>query len=624
MFINSFIVNPNELNLQMKYIEYNIEKTREAYGLNTVKKYIFPEMKELSPEIMNRNINTVDNVRIVDYDSTLASDKQLQSNTNFYTFNSGDIVNYVINGKESPVFITAREIDKNKLPNKEYLNTTYRYTHGFGVVFNPINKVTPEGQIDFIVNGIKMDSTDPNLKILEPRIYYGELTSDYVLVGASNGLKEVDFDGNKECVYDGKGGIKLNFLNRLLFSIKYSDINMLISGYISSDTKILLNREIINRAKMALPFLNIDEDPCIVLTDDGKLKWVLDAYTTSEYYPYAQNYGSMNYIRNSVKVVIDAYNGTTKCYIVDKNDPIIKMYKNIYKDVLLDEPIPQDIAKHLRFPEALFEIQTEKMKKYHLEPTDAAIFFSNTDLWDVAKYAYHSTDVLEDIHPYYNMIKLPGQIGEKEELILMRPFTPSGGTKHNMVSWLAVRNSSKNYGEMVLFSFPKNTNILGPDQVNVKITQIDKISKDISLWDQKGSNAYKGDLLVIPIEDSVLYVQPIFIKAESESSIPEMREIVVGYQKGDEFKYGIGNTLDESLNDLFKGTFNFTTGGTNTVPASQDDTNNLNVNIHNNESQNGLDSNTKVDEDLINEIKSKYTDLKKQLNDYGSLIEKLK
>lgn len=600
--VQSLVVGPNEFNVESPYLKHNIEKTREAYKIDKIREYQFSNMQELSPDIINRNLETKNNIRVVDIKSTLDSDVQLQSNTNFYTFNDGDIINYSINGKETPVFITAREIAKDRLPDKSYLNTMYKYTHGYGIVINPINRLTPEGQIDFILSGLRMKSADPNLNILQPRVYYGELTKDQVIVNAANGLNEIDLDGNSETRYEGKGGIKLNLLNRLLFALKYGDFNMLISGY-ANDATLLLNRQVVSRAQRAVPFLLVDRDPYIIPTADGKLKWVLDAYTTSSDYPYSQNYGSINYIRNSVKVIVDAYDGTVKYYIIDKNDPLIKTYSNTYPGVFSDEPIPADVAQHMRYPELLFKIQTEMLKRYHIKPEDVSVFYSKQDLWDIAKYSTDkNANELKEIDPYYNMIKLPGGIGEREELILMRPFTPSGELKHNMVSWLAVRNSFENYGEMILFTFPKNTNIFGPNQVEVKINQIDKVSKDMTLWGQSGSDVYKGSLLVIPIENSVLYVEPIYIRAAGTSSIPEVREIIVGYQRGDEFKYGIGTNLDDALNNLF---------GTAVQPPVTPQT-----------PQEGdrEDVNDKVIDDII----KKYDDLRRQLDELGNLINELR
>ena len=617
LFTQSILVTPNVLEYEKPYLANNISETRKAYGLDKIKTYDFPTTQELTPEILARNDDTMRNVRIVDIKSTLDSDLQLQSNTAFYSFKDGDIINYDINGKETPVFITAREIDKNKLPDKTYLNATYRYTHGYGVVMNPINKITPKGQVDFIMSGLDNKSIDPSLSIDRPEIYYGELTQDHVITQARD-LDEITYDGSKTTSYTGTGGIKLGFINKLLFSIKYSDFKMLISGY-TNDARLLLNREIVSRANMALPFLTIDNDPYIILTSDGKLKWVLDAYTTTDRFPNAQNYGNINYIRNSAKIVIDAYDGKVECYIIDKTDPIIKTLSSIYPEAFSDKELPAEVAEHTKYPESLFTIQTEMLKKYHILPDKVNDFYSQLDLWDIAKHpiSRNSTE-LQEIEPYYNMVKLPDELGDKAELILMRPFTPFGSQKHNMVSWLAVRNSSDKYGEIILFNFPKRTNILGPNQVEVKINQIDKISEDMTLWGQSGSDVYKGNLLVIPIENSVLYVEPIYMRATGTSASPEVKEIVVGYQSGDEFMYGIGANLNKALEDLFSGQIVTPPAGGTTGEDTTPDENTDNEPTQNGETQTGLDSKK------IDEIMSKYDEMKKQLEELGELIEGLK
>lgn len=606
VFTQSIFVTPNVLKYEKQYMSNNISETRKAYNLDKIKTYNFSDTQKLTPEILTRNDDTMRNVRIVDIKSTLDSDLQLQSNTAFYSFKDGDIINYNINGLETPVFITAREIDKNKLPDSNYMNTTYRYTHGYSVVINPINKFTSKGQVDFIVSGLDNKSVDPALKVTRPEIYYGELTKDHVITQAKD-LEEITYDGSKTTTYSGKGGIDLNLFNKLLFSMKYSDFKMLISGY-TNNAKLLLNREIVSRARMALPFLEIDSDPYIIPTSDGKLKWVLDAYTTTDKFPNAQHYGNINYIRNSAKIVIDAYDGKVECYIIDKTDPIINTLAGIYPEAFSDKELPVDIAQHARYPELLFRIQTEMLTRYHIMPDKVDDFYSQSDLWDIAKHPVdNNQSELEVIEPYYNMIKLPGELGDKAELILMRPFTPYGSQKHNMVSWLAVRNSSENYGEMILFNFPKSPNTLGPYQVEVKINQISKISEDMTLWGQGGSEVYKGNLLVIPIENSVLYVEPIYMRAAGTSATPEVQEIIVGYQNGDEFVYGIGNNLSAALANLFSSQGAIPPAGGTTQGTTQ-----------NGNTQPG------IDQDKINQIISKYDELKKQLEELGKLIEGLR
>lgn len=626
----SFIVKPNESDLEKAYLKNNMEQTRLAYGIDKIKSYQFPVMKDLTPDIINRNLETKDNIRIVDYESTLRSNIQLQSNTNFYTFANGDIINYNVNGKDIPVFITAREIDKRKLSVQNYINNTFKYTHGYGVVVNPINKLTPQGQVDFLLSGLRMDSVDKkSLNIKEPRIYYGELTDDHVIVNPADKkkLNEVDYDGTTETNYSGKGGIKLDWFDRCLFALKYGELNMVISGNVTSDSTLLLNRQVVTRAQMAVPFLTVDSDPYIVLTSDGRLKWVLDAYTTTNDFPYAQNpenYTNFNYIRNSVKITVDAYDGSVKYYIIDKEDPLIKAYNKSYPGIFTEESLPADITSHLRYPEELFKIQTNVLKRYHLDPKDKklgndniATFYTNQDMWNIAKYPDNAASGgVKDIDPYYNMVKLPGEYGKKEELILMRPFTPSG-QKHNMVSWLAVRNSTDNYGEMILFNFPKNTNILGPDQVEVNINQISEISENMTLWGQGGSDVFKGSLLVIPIEDSVLYVEPIYIQSKSTSSIPQVRKIVVGYQQGNDFKHGVGDTLDAALNNLFAGI-----SATPVEPVKPSETTTQPDGGTATPTTPATPSTDK--QKTIEDITAKYNEIKKQLDDLGNMLDQLK
>jgi len=591
--IQTVFVKPNEIEYEKSYLKDNMIETRAAYGLDKVKSYDFSKIEDLTPAIIEKNRNTIDNIRVVDYKPTLESNKQLQSNTNFYTFANGDILNYTINGKEIPVLISAREINTANLQDQNFVNKTFKYTHGYGVVVNPINKLTAQGQVEFLLSGLKMDSVDKTtLNIKEPRIYYGEMTNNFVIVSPESAGKEaeIDYDGttvnyfNPKNTEDSKDAekISLNLLNRFLFAAKYMDANLLVSSNISSDSKILLNRNVVERAQKGVPFLKVDSDPALTITSDGRLKWVLDAYTLSNNYPYAQTFytqndedtdlqelDGINYIRNSVKITVDAYDGTVKYYIVDKTDPIIQAYQKVYPGIFSKDPLPQDIASHMRYPETLFKVQTEVMKKYHLDPQkDANItnFYTNQDAWNIAKYPdkNNTSTGVKDIDAYYNMIKLPGNLGSKEELILMRPFTPSQ-EKHNMVSWLAVRNSKDNYGEMILFNFPKTTNIIGPDQFEVNINQISEISEKMTLWGQSGSEVFKGSLLVIPVENSILYVEPIYIRSQGTSSIPQVKKVIVGYQQGADLKHGIGDNLEGALNDLFGGALKSTSAQQTTV-----------------------------------------------------------
>ncbi len=641
--IQNFFVSPNETIYEKDFIKNNMQETRGAYGLDKIKTHDFSTVKDLTPQILENNKNTIDNIRVVDYVPTLNSNKQLQSNTNFYTFANGDILNYTVNGKEIPVMISAREINSQNLQNQNFINKTFKYTHGYGVVINPINKLTSQGTVEFLLSGLKMDTVDKqNLNITEPRIYYGELTNNYVIVNPKESGKEaeIDYDGTTLSYFDGGNSnkIKMGLLNRALFSLKYMDMNILISSNINSKSQMLLNRNVVERAQMGVPFLKVDSDAAMTITADGRLKWVLDAYTTSNNYPYAQEFytqsnepdlralNGINYIRNSVKITVDAYDGTVKYYIIDKEDPIIKAYEKVYPDIFSKEPLPEDIASHTRYPETLFKIQTEVLKKYHLDPDaheeNINNFYTNQDAWSIAKYPDEtSPDKVRDIDAYYNMIKLPGDLGKTEELILMRPFTPSAG-KHNMTSWLAVRNSKDNYGEMILFNFPKNTNILGPDQVEVSINQISEISEYNTLWGQGKSNVFKGSLLVIPIENSVLYVEPIYIQSKSDSSIPQVKKVVVGYQEGADFKHGIGDNLEDALNNLFNGALKLTDNKLPTV--DQKDSGVTVPQVDTPSGEPAQPSGGQLDQEKLDELQKKLDDLMKQSQEINDLIKSLR
>jgi uncharacterized membrane protein (UPF0182 family) len=483
---------------------------------------------------------------------------------------------------------------------------------------NSINKITSQGQVEYIMSGLRMRMSDESLVVNQPRIYYGEMTNGQVIVNA-NGIDEIDYDGNESYRYTGRGGLRMNMLNRLLFALENQDLNLITSNYVK-DATLLLNRNVAARAQRAFPFLRIDKDAYIVLTDEGNLMWVLDAFTYTDQYPYAQKSGGVNYIRNSVKVVIDAYNGDTTYYIMDSDDPIIRRYAKIYPGVFKDEPLPVSLQKHNRFPELLFNIRADILRRYHLDASESSTFYSQQDLWAIAKkQAQQRSDETENIEPYYNLLKLPGGLGEHEELILMLPYTPSGENKNNMVSWLAVRNSYDNYGEMIVFEFPKNTNVFGPNQVEVKINQIDRISTNMTLWGQAGSDVYKGNLLVIPIEDSVLYVEPIYIRAAGVSSIPEVREIVVGYQDGDEFVYGIGTNLELALDDLFDGISVAPSGGVGSDSAGPV----RDAATQTQRAEGGPDMTEEERAAALAELNQKYDEIRKALDSLGELIDRL-
>lgn len=549
--VQGLVVNPNEKDKESEYLEYNIAMTREAYDLEGITEIEISGTEVLTPQMLTDNAGTIENIRVLDYQSAIRTNTQIQSNTLFYTFIDGDIVNYNLNGTERPVFISARELAPDQLPDNSYINRTYRYTHGYGIVMNPMNETNSQGQIEFILSGLDHESKYENLMVTRPELYYSELNYGYVVVDANSDSNiEINYDGKQETKYIGEGGIKLNFLNRLLYAAKYGDFNLITSSYAKGAT-LLPNRQIVERAQLGVPFLTIDSDPYILLTDEGKLVWVVDAYTTTDEFPYSQRTEGLNYIRNSVKIIIDAYDGKATYYIIDEEDPLINAYDAIYPGIFTREDLPGFVKEHMKYPENLFELQTEMLKKYHLTADDVDVFYSQQDLWDIAKYpADGNAGSLVDIDSYYVTIKLPN-VSEEPELVLIRPFTPKSTQRHNMVAWLNVRNSFENYGELILYKYPKNVNLLGPNQIEVKINQIDSVSKNMTLWGQSGSDVYKGSLLVIPIENSVLYVEPIYIEASGTASIPEVRQIITGYQVGDQFIYGIGSNVSEALVNMF-------------------------------------------------------------------------
>ena len=520
--VNITVVDPNEMTVQSSYIQHNVDYTRAAYGLNSAFEYDYEIRHDLNQEKIDANLNTIHNIRINDFDQTVKILNQLQSLKTYYSFTDTDVVTYTLDGKPTAVSIAAREINTEKLEKsaKTYVNTKMRYTHGMGVVINKMNTVNDLGQPDFIVKDIPVVSSYDELKIAEPRIYYGETKNDYVIVGTKNG--ETDDVYTSGYFYQGSSGIGLNLLNRIILAVKEADFNMLISDQISANSKILLNTNIIDRVNKVAPFLEYDSDPTIVIDDDGSLKWIIDAYTTTEYYPYSQYSGDINYIRNSVKVVIDAYHGTTKFYIIDKNDPIVMSYAKIYPYLFENSDFPSSLKEHVRYPMDIFNIQATMLQKYHIK--DALNFYQKKGVWSFANEKT-AENVTQPVKPYYNYMSVESG---KTELVLMIPYTLAN--KDNMISWVATRCTGEDYGKMVIYNFSQSENISGPYQIENRIDSDDNLSKDISLWESSGSSVIRGNLLVIPVENNLLYVEPIYITSgEGGSSLPQIARIVMTY-----------------------------------------------------------------------------------------------
>lgn len=547
--VQSFVVSPNEFSRERPYIKNNIELTQAAYGLSDVERVGFGEVQDITNIDTEKNKNTIDNIRINDYRPIIQVYNQLQGIRMYYRFNDVDIDRYNIDGKPTEVFLSARELDKNRLSEqaRSWINMHLVYTHGYGAVVTPVNKVTPEGQPEFTVKDIPPKG---DIKIDRPEIYFGELTDDYVIVNTD--AKEFDYpagsgEENIYTVYQGESGTKLNFFNRVLYTVYTGDIRLLFSGDIGSDSRILINRNITDRIQRIAPFLMYDEDPYLVI-DGGKLYWMLDAYTVNNNFPYSSAYtiggSQFNYIRNSVKVVVDAYDGSTDFYIYDSDDPVIKVYEGIFPTLFKSfEEMPEGLKAHVRYPQTMFDIQSDIYRTYHMN--DEQVFYNKEDLWEIAKERYQ--DEVQDIESQYVYMRLPEE-SEDENFILMVPYTPA--TKNNMISWMA-GYVNEDTGEPVLrvYDFPKNIHVYGPLEVESRIDEDANISQQITLWNQSGSSVIRGNTLVIPIDKSILYVEPLYIASSNENSIPEVRRIIVS----DGSKIVMADTIDEALNGLIGG-----------------------------------------------------------------------
>lgn len=539
--VQNYVVSPDEINKESKYLERNIEYTQYAYGLDEVDTRNFASVNSLTATDIENNPEAINNIRINDYEPTKKFYNQTQSIRQYYTFNGVDVDRYMIDGEYTQVFLSAREIDESKI-SEEWLNRHLKYTHGYGITLSRVDKITASGQPDMLIQNIPPESDIPEIQITRPEIYFGELTDNYILVNTNE--QEFDYPdgaGNKYNQYDGTAGIKLNLLNRFMFTVREQQLKILVSTNITSDSKIIINRDVTKRVSTIMPYLSYEKDPYMV-TVDGKLYWIIDAYTTSSNYPYSEPYASdtsINYVRNSVKVVIDAYNGTTDYYIVDETDPIAmtmqKIYPALFKGI---DQMPEGLRAHLRYPNALFSIQASVYQRYHME--DVAVFYQNEDKWAIANEIYGITK--QQMSPNYYIMKLPGE--SQAEFVNTIPYTPMD--KQNMMSLLVARNDGEHYGELVLYQLPKNKIIYGPEQIEAQIDQNTEISKEFSLWNSSGSTYTRGNMFVIPIENSLIYVEPVYLEA-TNSSIPEVKRVIVAYN--DRIAYE--ETLEEALISLF-------------------------------------------------------------------------
>ena len=545
--IRRAVVLPNESTKERPYILNNIEATRIAYGLDKIKEEEFPVKEEISFEDIEKNKETIGNIRLWDWRPIQQTLKQIQAIRLYYDFYSVDIDRYYFNGTYQQVIISPRELDSAKIPEKArtWINERLTYTHGYGVVVSPVNKISGEGLPYLLIKDIPPVSS-VNITITRPEIYYGEITKGYVVVKTK--AKEFDYpkgDDNVYSTYEGSGGLPVSSLwRRILFSIKYSNLQILLTTNFTPESRIMIYRNIQERVKKVAPFLSYDNDPYIVISKEGKLFWIQDAYTISNNYPYSTPFkGYLNYIRNSVKVIIDAYNGTMNFYIVDQKDPLVKVYQNIFPQLFKNfDQMPDDLKEHIRYPKDLFQIQAELYSTYHM--LDADVFYNKEDYWSIPNEIYAENEI--KVEPYYIVTKLPGH--QREEFILMTPFTPS--TKDNMIAWLAAKNDQPEYGDLIVYKFPKEKLIFGPMQIEARIDQDSEISQQLTLWGQKGSTVIRGNLLVIPIEKSIIYVEPLYLRAE-KGEIPELKKVIVS--NGSDVM--MGNNLEDALGKLFARTF---------------------------------------------------------------------
>ena len=539
--VQQYVVRPNELDRELPYIERHIEMTRAAYGLEQVAEREFEQEFEFSPSFPEEHAGILENVRLWDWRPLLDTYAQLQELRPYYDFIEVDVDRYVIDGKLRQVMLAARELTSASLQNPSWVNRHLQYTHGYGLVMSPSSRVTPQGLPDFIILNIPSESRAPGLEVSRPEIYYGEQEADYVVVKTRR--PEFDYgsgDQNVTTFYEGEGGVPVGgFLRRIAFAARVGTLNLLLSRDITPDSRVMLYRTIGERVRRLAPFLRYDSDPYLVLAQ-GRLFWIVDAYTQSFRYPYAEPVaGWGNYVRNAVKVVVDAYHGSVDFYVVDE-EPIIRALSPIYPGVFKPgSQMPQALREHLRYPEDLFRLQASVLARYHV--TNPQVFYNGEDVWELPREIVGEQEVPMD--PYYAILQLPD--GDTPEFVLMLPFTPMG--KANMIGWLAARSDGERYGQMILYEFSKQEMTFGPRQFEARIDQDPEISSQLTLWSQQGSRVIRGNLLVIPAGSHLLYVEPIYLQAE-QSPMPEFVRVVVGNGR----TLAMARTFEDALAQLMR------------------------------------------------------------------------
>lgn len=556
-FVQQFIVTPNELAKETPYIEHNIRMTQAAYHLDDVQQADYGAIAQLTRQSLQTNQSTLRNIRLWDYRPLLSTYKQLQEIRLYYNFADVDIDRYTLNGEYQQVMLSARELAYDQVPQaaQTWVNQRLKYTHGYGLVMSPVNRATADGLPELYIKDIPPVS-QVDLSLQQPAIYYGEATHSYIFTGTST--DEFDYpsgDANASTRYHGAGGVALpSVWHRAAYAYDLGSIQILISNYLTAQTRIHYYRQILERVSHVAPFLRFDPDPYLVVID-GRLQWLLDAYTVSDRYPYSQpiaptfhqgqnqpgeqglaTHAALNYIRNSVKVLIDAYDGSLRFFVVDEADPVLATYRAIFPHLF--EPaaaIPPPVKAHFRYPEALFNIQAHLYQTYHMSTPE--VFYNREDLWQVPRQVYEGNEVA--MEPYYVVMRLPGE--DQVGFILIQPFTPAN--KDNMIAWMAARSNGQDYGKLLLYQFPKQTLIYGPRQIEARIDQDPHISQQFTLWSQAGSKVIRGDLLVIPIDQSLLFVEPVYLRAE-QGELPELKRVIVVYEQAVAMEPSLGQALD--------------------------------------------------------------------------------
>ena len=536
--LQKFVVAPNELIKETPYIRNTVAGTLAGYGLSRVNTQELTGEDALNAAAIHRNNVTIKNIRLWDQEPLLDTLGQIQEIRTYYQFKSIDNDRYTIDGDYRQTLLSPRELTSSSLPNRTWINEHLTFTHGYGLSLSPVNEVTPEGLPVLFIKDIPPKS-EADLKVTRPEIYFGELSNDYVFV--NTGTKEFDYPEGEKNVYrnyEGKGGFPVgSFFRKILLAFHFKTAKIFFSQDINEDSRVLMYRNIADRVRKVAPFLRLDNDPYLVVSE-GRMVWMWDAYTVSDKFPYSQTIPRFgNYVRNSVKIVIDAYDGFMDFYVADPEDPIIQSYRAIFPALFKNlSEMSGNLKTHIRYPSDLFAIQSFVYATYHMK--EPQVFYNKEDQWEIPEIDSRA------MQPYYTIMRLPGKEGE--EYILMLPFTPRG--KSNLSAWMVARSDGEHYGKLEVYTFPKQKLIYGPTQIVARINQEAEISRQISLWDQRGSRVIQGNLLVIPIEESLIYVRPLYLKADA-GKIPELKRVIVGYKD----QIAMEPTLDEALGKIFPG-----------------------------------------------------------------------